>query len=155
MGYTRADDFFYLRGIEMRAAKAIYKSLGINKYELNMLAGLAGCLQVHGKKVISRELFFDWIGGNRRFSEKCWMYIWGLINKGCLHRMTWKNKQPGTGHSLALSAYGVRVLDLYYQAIESLERKDRDRKHKAGFRDLIIEADNLPAGYTIRDAGRS
>jgi hypothetical protein len=155
MGYGKADDFFYLQGIERRAAKGIWKGFGINKYELNMLAGLAACLQVEGKRVISKELYFDWIGGNRRFNEKNWMYIRGLLNKGCLHRLTFKNVKPGTGNSLAISPYGIRVLELYYQAIEAIEREDKARKQKAGFRDLAVYVEDLPHGYTLRDAGRA
>jgi hypothetical protein len=149
---NRAGNFFYLLGIEKIAAKVIYKRFKINRYELNMLASLSACLLVHNKKVMSSELFFDWIGSNRQFNKRAFGYLMGLLNHGCLHRMTYNNKPEGSGNSLAISQYGIQVLDRFFDEIERLENKDKPKGH---YSDLIIHSDHLPKGYTLRQAGRN
>ena len=146
----KASHFFYLLSIERQAAKRVYKKFGINRYELNALAGLAGCMLKLNRQVISREVFFDWLGGNSRFSAKVFGYIMGLINKGCLHRCTWRNRRVESGQTLAISSYGFRVLDFFYEEVEKIEVETLPH-----YRSLEIHSDNLPKGYTLRQAGRN
>lgn len=156
MGYNRADDYFYMSAVEKQASRRVYKRTGVTSKELNILAGLAACLQLRGRKVISRDIFFDWIGGNRRFNDNSWYYLRCLISKGALHRMSWRNLKPGAeGNCLAISGFGIKVLELFDQAINEIEQQDaQQRATVSSYKDLLIKAGSPPAGYTINQAGR-
>jgi hypothetical protein len=146
----KADDLFYYSGIEKKASKVVYHLYRVNRHELNMLASLAAYLQLHGKRIVGRKIFTDWLGLNYGLEKRCWAYIGGLIDKGCLHRLAFRRPD---GNSLAISQYGIRVLEAFYQAVAEQEKKD---KHRSGsFRDLPINTNSLPNGYILKQAGRA
>lgn len=152
--YTKADDLFYMQGIEKRASKVIWKKYQINRYELNMLTSITAYLQLHGKQVISRKIFTDWLGLNYKLEKMCWNYLRGLISKGAVHRLTYRNR-TGEGNSLCVSPFGCRVLDDYYAAVEGIAAMDSARLQRPGYHSLVVDSNNLPAGYTLAQAGRS
>lgn len=149
------EDYFYISAIEKRAAKVIYKRYTINRHELNMLCSLAGFLQLKGRKAVGKKMFTDWIGANYTLEKRLWAYIEGLILKGVFHRLSWRNKPDvKSGSSLAISIYGIRILEAYYEVLEDMERKDEGRKKKPGFRTLLVDVNALPLGYRVNVAGR-
>jgi hypothetical protein len=148
----KADDLFYISGIEKKASKVVYHRFRVNRHELNMLASLAAYLQLHGKQIIGRKVFTDWLGLNYGLEKRCWAYLSGLIDKGCLHRLAFRRPD---GNSLAISEYGIKVLDAFYQAIALQARIDKPRRPGVGFRDLPINLNALPDGYTLKQAGRA
>lgn len=147
----RADEFFYLSTIERIAAKKIWKNFNINRYELQMLAGLSARLQMLGRKIISRDLFVDWLGLNFKAERKVRMYLKGLIDKGVLHRLAYRRPD---GNCLAISPYGIRVLEAYYHELNRIERQDRSRHKLPGYESLGVDLNNIPNGYTLKQAGR-
>jgi len=152
MAYTRADDFFYMGSIEFRASKVILTRFKINRYELHMLCSLAAYLQLHEKKAVGRKVLTDWLGLSYAMEKKGWGYIGGLIAKGAIHQMAWRTKNVGNGNSLAISTYGGKILEAYWNEIHRLEQLDKARKSLPGYQDIIV-SEPLP-GYTIRQLGR-
>lgn len=152
MSYTRADDFFYFQGIERRAAAVVWRRYQINKYELNLLAGISAFLTLHGRKIVSRDLFIDWLGGNYRFEKKCQMYIKYLVEKGAVHRLAYRRPD---GNCLALSPYGIKILEAFSNEIQAIEMRDKRGKSAVSYKDLGVNLEALPHGYTLMQAGRS
>jgi len=152
MAYTREDDYFYMEAREIEAAKAIIRQYGVNRFELNMLCSLAAYLQFHNKRIVGRKLLTDWLGMSYRLEKKAWAYIEGLIKRGCVHHLTWRNQKPGTGNSLGISPFGGKVLRLYWSELDRINKRDRERKQKPSYETLIFQ--DPPEGYTTRQLGR-
>lgn len=113
--------------------------------------GLSAYLLLYNKQIVSRKLFTDWLGANYRLEKKCWGYIYGLINKGCLHRLSYRGPN---GNSLCISEYGVRVLEYFEMQLAMIEKADRTRRSKLTYKDLSFNTDNLPKGYILMQKGR-
>lgn len=143
-----ANLLFFYSGIEKRAARVVYHKFGINYKELNMLTGIAAFMMIKGKKVISRDNFIDWIGVNYRLEKRCWGYIWGLVNKGALHRLSYRRPD---GNCLAISPFGLVILEAFDQAINEYEAK---HTILSKYKSVVIDPNNLPEGYVIRQQGR-
>lgn len=148
---TRIDDYFYMQAYERLAARRVYKRHNVTARELNMLCGLSAVLRIKGKRVISKDLLLDWIGGNRRFNEQGWYYLRCLIDKGALLRLKYNNvPDHKEGNSLAISAFGIRVLESFENELRALATD-----HIPGtFSDLLVQPDQLPFGYKAIQAGR-
>lgn len=153
MGYTRHDDFFYVGTMEALASREVYRLFLVNRYELCMLYSLSTYLQIHGKKTVSRKLLTDWLGMSYALEKKAWGYIRGLISKGLVNQMGWRNSPPGHGNSLSISPYGGKVLTAYALELDKLEQKHHDRKSKPGYTDNIV-SEPLP-GYKLVQLGRN
>jgi hypothetical protein len=153
MSYSKQDDHFFMEAREIEAGKILYKRYSINRFELNMLCSLAAYLQVHNKKTVSRKLLTDWIGMAYKTEKRAWAYIQGLITKGAVHLLTWRNQKPGTGNSLGISPLGGKILSLYWSELERIEKRDRSRKQNPSYETHIFE--EPPEGYTTRQLGRS
>lgn len=144
----QADQFFYMQAVERKAAAVVYKRFGINRYELNMLASLSAYLCLKDKRIISRKIFTDWLGLGYKEEKRCWVYLQHLVRKGVIHRLAYRRPD---GNSLAISEYGIRILDAFYQALSELEQRVPDRSYTG----LALDTGNLPDGYTLKQAGRS
>ncbi len=140
------DQFFYMQAVERRAASVIWKRYQVNKYELNLLASLSAYLCLKGKKIISRKIFTDWLGLGIKEERRCWMFINHMIRKGVIHRLAYRRSD---GNSLAISNYGIRILQDFYQALP------QDDQHGGTFSNLGIDITTLPDGYILKQAGRS
>jgi len=145
-----ADQFFYLSGIEKRAGKQVYKKFGINRHELNMLVGISAFLRLYNRKIISRKLFTDWLDVNYGLEKRLWAYIQGLINKGALHRLAYRRPD---GNCLAISSYGMSILQAFDQALQAISKQDKILG--TTYKDLTLDLDNIPQGYTLKQAGRN
>lgn len=152
MAYTRLDDYFYVESIELQAGKVAYTQFGVNRFELHMLCALAGYLQLHGKRMISRKLFTDWLGMSYSLEKKSWGYIRGLISKGAVNQMGWRNQPIGTGNSLSISPFGGKILTAYGMELERLERKHKARKQLPGYNDFLVSEPD--PGYNVVQLGR-
>lgn len=152
MGYNRFDEFFYIGTIEALASREIYRTFKVNRYELCMLYSLSTYLQIHERKAVSRKILTDWLGMSYGLEKKAWGYIRGLIDKGLIHQMSWRNTPKGQGNSLSISPYGGKVLTAYGLELDKLEQKHQGRKALPGYQDIIV-SEPLP-GYTIRQKGR-
>jgi hypothetical protein len=151
MAYTRVDEFFYMGAIEAIAARKVYKQFMVNRFELSMLYSLSAYLQLHGRRSAGRKMLTDWLGLSYRLEKRAWAYIEGLITKGAVNKMTFKNK--ANGYSLSISPFGGKVLTCYGHELLRLEAKDSIRKKQSGYTDLIV-SEELPY-YTIIKLGRS
>jgi hypothetical protein len=147
-----ADEFFFMRGCEIKGAHVIFKKFKVNRHELQMLSCLSAYLQLKGRQATSRRNFLDWLGTSYHTTKKCEMYLDWLVKKGCLNVVTYKNKK--IGHSLGLSVYGGNVLEAFYNEVERIELAHAGRKKMPGYKDLVFMSDSVPAGYSMNIAGR-
>lgn len=146
----KADDYFFYSAIEKQASKIVYKTFGINRHELNMLVGLSAYLLIIQRKIVSRDTFTGWLGVNYGLEKRCYAYLRGLIDKGCLHRLSYRRPD---GHCLAFSEYGVRVIECFENAIAQMERQEK--RVPGSYRNLPLDQNALPQGYVLRQVGRS
>jgi hypothetical protein len=144
----RAEDIFHYSGIEKRASKVVYRQFGINRHELNMLVGLCAFMGLKGKKIISRDLFTQWLGLNYGLQRRCYAYMRGLIDKGCLYRLAYRRPD---GNSLAISPYGIKILQAFDSALITIMKED---KFKGSYQSTVFDPDNMPDGYKIMQHGR-
>lgn len=151
MDYSKADEFFFMVGAEKRAAARIWKRYRVNRFELNVLASLSCYLQVHGKRVVSRQILGQWLGLSYQLEHKVNSYLYGLTKKGLVKRLAYRRID---GHSLALSGYGVHILTVFYAEVESIDQATRERKKMPGYKSLTIDNNLLPRGYILLDPGR-
>lgn len=99
----------------LRHRDSISKTHGINRYELWMLLSLSGYLVMHGKNIVSKDAFFDYLSRTGRIKPKFEGYLAGLIRLKCLGTYEYIN-QPGT-LSLGVSDYGVEVIKAHFRAV--------------------------------------
>jgi hypothetical protein len=151
MEYSKADEFFFMVGAEKRAAARIWKRWRVNRFELNILAALSCYLQLQGKRIVSRKIFIHWLGLSYQLEHKANAYLYGLTKKGLCTRLAYRRAD---GHSLALSPYGVHILEEFYKEVDAIDQATRDRKKMPGFRSLTIDNNLLPRGYILLDPGR-
>lgn len=148
-------DIFWVSGIEMLAAKGVYKKFRINRYELHMLCCLQTVLSLKSRKAIAVQGMFEWIGFSYKMRQKSWGYIIGLINKGCVHRLNYKMQPTKPGNSIALTEFGAIVLGLYYDTVKGLERQ-KPQSYQT-LKDTTVRLENiledLPR-YNLIKAGR-
>jgi hypothetical protein len=145
-----ADQYFYFSAIEKQASKVVYKTFRINRHELNMLVGLSAYLQLLGRHIISAKSFTDFLGLNYSLEKRCWAYIRGLVDKGCLHRLSYRRP---SGNCLAISQYGVQVMTCFENAIADIEKQHPIKS--SSFKSMALDLDSLPQGYVLRQVGRS
>lgn len=149
--HGKADQFFFMLAAEKKAAGRMWKRYKVNRFELNILCALSSYLQLKGKQITSKKIFTDWLGFSYRMEHKTNGYFFGLIRKGLITRLAYRRT---AGNSLALSPFGVRVLEEFYAEVEAIDQATRDRKKLPGFKSLPIDNNLLPRGYILLDAGR-
>lgn len=150
--YSNHDQLFYLSAIEIRAAKAVYFKFLINRHELSTLCSISACLQLLGRRTVSRKIFTDWLGLSYVLEKKMNGYLEGLHRQGMIHRLRFRSTK--TGNVLAISGYGIRVLEYFYDEVQKIDRQDKERKKKPGYKTLAMDANVLPKGYSLLNAGR-
>lgn len=141
MGYTKADNFFFMMYAERMAANAVYQKFRLNRYELTMLCGISTYLQVYGKKAVSIGAIFKWFGFGSRAKVKGGAYMHGLKKHGALHSVNYKPN--GKGQSVVISGYGNQILALYWVALEDIDRKHKHRKKQPGYKDIAFDIKDI------------
>lgn len=146
----RVADYFYLSGIERRAAKEVYIKFRINRFELNSLVGLSAYLRLFNKRIVSKQIYCNWLGTGYRAEKKIGFYLYGLEKKGALHRLAYRRLD---GQSLAISPYGVRILQAFEQALKEIEAQNQVKG--PDYTELALNLNSLPDGYIIKHIGRN
>lgn len=151
----KAEQVFWMNGIEAIASKVIWHRFGVNKYEMNMLCALQTVLSLKGRRAIGYTHLFDWLGYSFKTRRKCRGYVIGLINKGLVHRLNYKMQPNKPGNSLAISEYGGKILMFYYAEVDKLE-KQRPAKYQT-LEETVVTLENMKEvlpRYILVKAGR-
>ncbi len=143
-----AEQVFFANGIEIKAARGVYRRYGINRYELNLLCSLYCYLAVKGRRAVAYTALLDWLGISFTMKSKFRGYLHGLEEKGCVHKLNYNTRLKQPGNSLGISVFGANVLKYYYQEVSRLETRAKELKD-------IVLVDGRLEHYTTVHFGRS
>jgi hypothetical protein len=119
------EDLFRFGALERRAAKHIYYTFRVNRFELYLLYSMATFLGLFGRKAMTQRQIFDHITGNMRAKRQLAGYWQGLLRTECIREV----ELHGGRKSYYISELGMKVLqsfEVHYKTLEaSMIKKGR------------------------------
>jgi hypothetical protein len=147
------EQIFWMNGVEIIAARTVYRKFHINRYQLHILCAAMTFMALNRRKTVGFRALCEWLGVGDKWKQKAFGYITGLKELGAVHALEYQCRPGRGGNTIAISEFGGRVLDLYFQEVQRLESK-RPADFKCD-RVMTLGEISQQHAYNLITAGRS